>query len=853
MAVKIAPDIFRQIISKDNRHNLDILERFMNIVIGDHVRDLALGMTAGMDDWVYKYIVVPDNEEFKLTPDSPYAGRAILLAADLKNMLGESFASDIPFDGTVENAALDTARIDLAGWCKLIRFRFLSKEHLSDFLTGESRELLDPFVRLLSKISWLRNLTAHEKEETVRIYENRRVFIRELDDFIRLFGQSEACAREALREGERLSGILGEMKEKTAEFKAMYELSVDKSPMDKRSKETYPAEYLYGYDRVYLAYPGCRNRDYARFVTGALNPIMIIGRSNLAVDIGTVEYLAELSESRDPSQALEAKKLYKEFNNSLKDTLSLIRTDDSGESLNYADAFLDRLERSDESICVLTDDEYVCRRISRMPDNIIAVSVTDAEHVMPYAEKLGSVPRGQEKVSSKAPAEGAVLIPGRHASVFYGDPDNNVKYTVGKCIGEGGEGNIYRTDIGKECFKIYHDHKLTRQRQEKVLAMISNKALSSDRRICWPIQPVFESSSRHELVGFSMKDVTYAAGSEAVALDDMIISLNGGDRLHWGWKRSDLVELCMNIAEIISLLHSQNVLIGDINPKNFLVDREGEVFLIDTDSCQMEGYVCPVGIPEYSSPALWEHDCVFAETPRTLQDEHFAMARLFYFVLFLGGSPYRFENNRIDLGSLKDCIMNKKFIQENAPEDDHTWWNLSAEVRDNFKNVFSSDRYPDERQWLNALYGMHEAIQSGRLSDDLKPHDAILLPGEKWQDKNCQRCGRPFKTAHNVAEELCPDCRELYRHNISRIMRVRCSRCGRTFITNLWELAELNHFRSADTIICPDCDGRVKTIWNETDKRKQIDSLLHDIDKLIAGRRNDDGSDQTGWIRPDDK
>lgn len=840
MAVKIDQEIFRQIISKDNRHNLDILDKFVHFAVGDRIRDIALCMTEGMADWIYRYIIYPDNEEFKSMPDSPYSGKAIFMAAELKKILGDSFAGEISAEKPLEIPDPDLHSIDLAGWCKLIRFRFLSKEHIGDFFTGENKAQLNSFIKLISDVSGLRNTIAHERAETIKRFSVKANLTAVLDDFIKTAGQSAAAVTECLRGGIDVSRVLDTMLQDAVTFKDMFELSVNYAPMDKNSNDAYPAEYLYGYDRVYLAYPGCRNKDYARFVTGELNPLMLRGMSNLAVDMGTVDYLAELSESRDPSQAAEAKKLYKEFNNSLRDTVSLLRIEPTGEVfLHYADAFLKQLGQSEENICVLTDDEYVCRRIEEMPDNIIAAVVTDPGHVTPYSGRLTAIPESIEKIPEDTGME-SVLIPGRQASVYYGDPANNVKYVLGKCIGEGGEGNIYQTDIGRECFKIYHEHKLNRQRQEKILKMISYNALKEDPRICWPVQPVFESSSRHELVGFSMEDVSFTAGSETYPLDDVIISIHNGDRLHWNWDRRALLDLCMNISEIVSVLHSQDILIGDINPKNFLVDREGEVFLIDTDSCQIGTYVCPVGIPEYSSPALWENDCVYADSPRTLNDEYFALARLIYFILFLGESPYLYENSIIDLNTLRDCIMNKKFREKDAPEDDYIWWNLTPEVRDCFLKVFSSedgmdhpDEYPDDRKWLNSLYRMAGEIGNGRLSNDLKPYDAVMEPGEDWTEKKCTRCGKIFKSAHNKDEDLCPNCRELRIQNTARILRVRCRKCGRTFISNLWELAELNHFRSTEDIVCPDCDDRVKTICEERDREEQIDSFLKKINRFM--------------------
>ncbi len=51
-----------------------------------------------------------------------------------------------------------------------------------------------------------------------------------------------------------------------------------------------------------------------------------------------------------------------------------------------------------------------------------------------------------------------------------------------------------------------------------------------------------------------------------------------------------------------------NIILGDINPKNLMIDDRKSVFIIDADSWQLEGYPCPVGTPMYTSPTMLGED-----------------------------------------------------------------------------------------------------------------------------------------------------------------------------------------------------------------------------------------------------
>lgn len=841
MVHTVNAEIFRQIITKDNRNNLDVFDKLAQNVLKDGMRRTVLAMTDGMPDWEYQMILRPDSREFSEDPTAKYNGRAIYMAVHLKQILGGRFATELPAEKPEGIRDCDLSLIDLAGWCKLIRFRFLNEENRNKFILSGDKHSADSFMSLVTHINNLRNDISHENESTIRKYQNERMAKKVFSDLITRAERSVESVKENMRNGEALSNVLLELTEEIREFSEMFALSLNRCPIDKKSTDLYPAEYLYGFDRVCYAYPSCRNRNYYRFLTGELNPLMIRGRSNLAVDSGTLDYLSELSLSAEERQAAEVKRVFQAMDNDLKDTLSLIRlSEPSAVPIHYTDSFFAQLQNSEDSICVITDDAYLAKEIAELPENIVAVNVADPSHVTPFVKKeeeRGPVPAPKEEVRRKA------VLPAKNSVVCYGNPKEGLQYTLKEQIGSGGEGNIYRTDIGRECFKIYHEEKLTRKRQEKVQRMLQFSGLMEEKRVCWPTEAIYEASSRHMLVGFSMPDVHTVAKSETVTLEEMILSFRSGDLLGWNWKRKDLLNLCMEITEVLTNLHHEGILVGDLNPGNILVDREGEVFFIDTDSYQFEEYLCPVGIPEYTSPALWEKECSYGENPRTLSDEHFAMARLFYYILFLGDSPFLFRKDRIDMSALKDAILHKRFRYGNSePEEDFIWLNLTPKMKESFRMTFYQEegiddprRYPGDVDWLNRLFEMSQRIDEGILSNELEPSDAILEEGEQWTEKSCVRCGTHYPAAHHKDETLCPSCRNLRRHNETIILKVRCSKCKEIFTTSPWELLEVRHITDTEEILCPDCE--------EASSGAPLPDLTQILEKVADNYKNYLGKD----------
>lgn len=187
------------------------------------------------------------------------------------------------------------------------------------------------------------------------------------------------------------------------------------------------------------------------------------------------------------------------------------------------------------------------------------------------------------------PSEPQVNLAGSRVVAEWPDGSRQ-ELRLGKSMGEGGEGAIYNTSApGNAVAKIYHRRQQTQARREKLTHMIqSNPNIFG---LCWPQALVY--STKGEWLGFLMPR---AEGRE-LALTVYHPGRNNSTLMKLGWTRKSLALIAANIAAAFAKMHEKGILMGDVNPRNFMVAEDCSVFLVDCDSYQFDGFPCPVGTP----------------------------------------------------------------------------------------------------------------------------------------------------------------------------------------------------------------------------------------------------------------
>lgn len=475
-------------------------------------------------------------------------------------------------------------------------------------------------------------------------------------------------------------------------------------------------------------------------------------------------------------------------------------------------------------------------------------------------EKAGSVSKGGSRSQSRsqsggglpgtgAPfAQGCALQPGKGALLPMNEvPQEGSELTaaadggsravrLGKLLGSGGEGSVYEVDSALVA-KIYKPQCNTEHKRAKLELMLRHKL--SCPGVCFPQALLY--NGRREFVGYLMPR---AAGYELQSLFNKVIMQKRFPK----WKKADLVELCHTIMQKIAFLHSKNILLGDINANNVLVASPGEVYLVDTDSYQVEGYPCPVGKDMFTAPEIMGRN--YADFLRTPGHERFSTAVLLFMVLMLGKHPYSRQGGESPAENIRTGQFPYPVGEingKNMPGGDwvYMWSHLSRHVKEAFYHTFQKggDHYAearrlDDREWCRLLhnyrFGLDGAMKDAdAMSCELYPtrrklsKDAptVTCKGcgrtvpkaeSRWGycqacckkncERTCNRCGSQFlerpdrKGAYGTP--LCPTCRDWLK---GTKMQAQCCDCGATFSVSNGEYAFYESRNLTMPRRCPSC------------------------------------------------
>ena len=338
--------------------------------------------------------------------------------------------------------------------------------------------------------------------------------------------------------------------------------------------------------------------------------------------------------------------------------------------------------------------------------------------------------------------------------------DKYGKLTLTNEIGSGGEGKIYLTHNGLVC-KIYLKEKATSLKLNKLKLMLNNPIIYDG--ICWPKDLIY--NSKNEFVGYLMEKALGKPMQTSMFVKPVL------QKNFPNWTRKDLVLLSINILEKIHYLHQRNVIIGDINPLNILIDNEQNIikaYFVDTDSYQIENYPCPVGTVTYTLPEIQGKD--YKTFLRTFEHENFAVATLLFMILLPGKPPYSQQGG-------SDPAHNIKSMDFSYPIGDKSnkkaplgpwrfiWSNLPYNVKEAFYGVFTNNQRKLTNKWLDLMDGYIYSLEQKYVSDELFPTKYKLV---NPMEVKCSRCGEDFSVNKKWIEQLksqgkdyiCETCRE---------------------------------------------------------------------------------------------
>ena len=284
---------------------------------------------------------------------------------------------------------------------------------------------------------------------------------------------------------------------------------------------------------------------------------------------------------------------------------------------------------------------------------------------------------------------------------------NNDSYTTLREIGRGGEGQVY--EIANKptlVLKLYAED-LSVERIAKLRLMVSLDSSQINQYTAWPKDIVV--NKKGQVCGFVMKKL-----SKYVPLHNLFSPMDR-KRLFPDKGYNFLVHVARNLSVAFHSLHSEGIIVGDVNEGNILVNGQGMIAFIDCDSFQVRDgnnyHYCEVGVPRYTAPellALPSFDTVI----RTNNTDTFSMAVLLYQLLFLGRHPFAGKHNSTEDIDEEKAIKNHWFAyslqQRNQrllpPNDSLPLKTVSASLQDLFHQSFEHiGGRPLPAKWVAAL------------------------------------------------------------------------------------------------------------------------------------------------------
>jgi serine/threonine protein kinase len=295
----------------------------------------------------------------------------------------------------------------------------------------------------------------------------------------------------------------------------------------------------------------------------------------------------------------------------------------------------------------------------------------------------------------------------------------------------GGEGNLYKItkpkELRKYVAKLYHSHKLTPVREEKINYLAAYPPVQSDENtgahnsVIWVKDTLYDNG---KFVGFIMP---YTEGEKL----EILCTPKIPKKLRREWARFDFkksnkaldmrLKLSFNICAAIHQVHSiERYVLVDMKPDNIVIQTNGLVSIVDTDSVEVVEagkslFDAPVATPEYTPPEHYRK-LDYDPTEREAWDR-FGLGVILYKLMFgihpfaaSSGAPYE------QLTTLHDKIKHGLFVHHPAkkssfkiiPPPHKAFYKLEKSLQDLFFRCFiDGDENPDLRpsaeEWCAAI------------------------------------------------------------------------------------------------------------------------------------------------------
>ncbi len=349
--------------------------------------------------------------------------------------------------------------------------------------------------------------------------------------------------------------------------------------------------------------------------------------------------------------------------------------------------------------------------------------------------------------SPSAPQKRHSLHEGEHLQAVYLKKD----VTLEKKIGEGGEGSVHTiAEHSRIVAKLYSQKNRTMAHEKKLHRLLNKRIDPKEAKaqgIALPIDILIDAKGG--FVGYLMPMI------EGVPLKNAFFSRRRLETRFPDADRKTLVQFALHFVAQLEYLHSKNILVGDINPLNIMVDLHNPArgWLIDTDSFQVDNLPCPVGTDIFTPPNLQGRN--FKSLLRSIDDEHFSAAIMIFMILMIGKHPY----SRIGGENPADNIKKRAFPYRSMGSLDqvpagvwgYIWSHFPRDLKRGFEQVFSEGERLDLKEWNTILKKYAYLLDRGFFCNDIIP---LSFRSRNAITVKCRDCNREFQMDARFHEKL---------------------------------------------------------------------------------------------------
>jgi len=491
--------------------------------------------------------------------------------------------------------------------------------------------------------------------------------------------------------------------------------------------------------------------------------------NNILVPLLVIRELEKLTSHSDSAKRASASSALRQVRDLIQNSMAEVRYEASDTFVDHVIQRVVEQHMLTWDILVLTNDAPLMRDI-RAKLRKESVRTSKSLRVVKLHRGTGQpvefYPRPDGPHQRNVPRHPAPMPPfEKHCEMFHGDTPITVHselgagsilrlsdgstVTLGNRIAQGGEGAIFELIGRDDVCKIYRRDKVTKAKEEKIRLMLTRRVTVPG--ICWPVDTLRELHGTFR--GYTMPRAHGQPLGHSLFIPKLFLAGRPA------WTRRDSVQLALSILQLISALHEMNVLIGDVNPQNILFTDAKNVWIVDCDSFQVEGFPCPVGTVNFSAPEIQGKD--FRTFLRTEEHELFAIATLMFMIMFPGKSPYSHAGGEDGAANIRKMefpyTRDRSNATRRAPSGVWTycWSHLTMHLKDAFSHSFSRESITQARvpvaDWIDLFSAYARILRNeNRVFMGPKPNigfDLSIMPhSHRFTEQQADKLPRDGKS-----------------------------------------------------------------------------------------------------------